>query len=105
MQIKILATSDMHGYIMPTSYSEKKMDLPFGTAKAATMLKKLRASAKGPVFQIENGDFIQGSPLSYYVRKAETHSVAAITKIINQMNYDVSILGNHEFNYGLDYLK
>ena len=38
-------------------------------------------------------------------RKAETHSVAAITKIINQMNYDVSILGNHEFNYGLDYLK
>ena len=33
MQIKILATSDMHGYIMPTSYSEKKMDLPFGTAK------------------------------------------------------------------------
>ena len=31
------------------------MDLPFGTAKAATMLKKLRASAKGPVFQIENG--------------------------------------------------
>lgn len=41
MQIKILATSDMHGYIMPTSYSEKKMDLPFGTAKAATMLKKL----------------------------------------------------------------
>ena len=81
------------------------MDLPFGTAKAATMLKKLRASAKGPVFQIENGDFIQGSPLSYYVRKAETHSVEAITKIINQMNYDVSILGNHEFNYGLDYLK
>ena len=39
MQIKILATSDMHGYIMPTSYSEKKMDLPFGTAKAATMLR------------------------------------------------------------------
>ena len=41
MQIKILATSDMHGYIMPTSYSEKKMDLPFGTAKAATTPKKL----------------------------------------------------------------
>lgn len=104
MQIKILATSDMHGYIMPTSYSEKD-GFAFGTAKAATMLKKLRASAKGPVFQIENGDFIQGSPLSYYVRKAETHSVEAITKIINQMDYDVSILGNHEFNYGLDYLK
>lgn len=33
MQIKILATSDMHGYIMPTSYSEKKMDLPLEPQK------------------------------------------------------------------------
>ncbi|BDQ49197.1 hypothetical protein EfsSVR2281_10080 [Enterococcus faecalis] len=41
MQIKILATSDMHGYIMPTSYSEKKMDLPFGTAKAANHAEKV----------------------------------------------------------------
>ncbi len=55
MQIKILATSDMHGYIMPTSYSEKKMDLPFGTAKAATMLKKLRASAKDQFFKLKMG--------------------------------------------------
>ena len=38
MQIKILATSDMYGYIMPTSYSEKD-GFAFGTAKAATMLK------------------------------------------------------------------
>ena len=104
MQIKILATSDMHGYIMPTSYSEKRWICLLEPQKR-NHAEKLRASAKGPVFQIENGDFIQGSPLSYYVRKAETHSVEAITKIINQMNYDVSILGNHEFNYGLDYLK
>ena len=104
MQIKILATSDMHGYIMPTSYSEKD-GFAFWNRKSSNHAEKLRASAKGPVFQIENGDFIQGSPLSYYVRKAETHSVEAITKIINQMDYDVSILGNHEFNYGLDYLK
>lgn len=83
----------------------KKDGFTFWNRKSSNHAEKLRASAKGPVFQIENGDFIQGSPLSYYVRKAETHSVAAITKIINQMNYDVSILGNHEFNYGLDYLK
>lgn len=55
MQIKILATSDMHGYIMPTSYSEKKMDLPFGTAKAATMLKKLRRLPKDQFFKLKMG--------------------------------------------------
>lgn len=55
MQIKILATSDMHGYIMPTSYSEKKMDLPFGTAKAATMLKSYGRLPKDQFFKLKMG--------------------------------------------------
>lgn len=105
MELKILATSDMHGYIMPTNFTQRELDLPFGTAKVATKLKELRQKATGPVIQIENGDFIQGSPLSYYIRKNSKHGVQAITKLINQLQFDVSVLGNHEFNYGLEYLN
>ena len=105
MELKILATSDMHGYIMPTNFTQRDLDLPFGTAKAASKMKELRAAATGPVVQIENGDFIQGSPLSYYVRKHPEHGAKAITSIINGMHYDVGLLGNHEFNYGRDYLQ
>ena len=62
MEIKIIETSDMHGYVLPTNYAERNLDLGFSTAKAATIIKKIKAEAKGPVVQIENGDFIQGSP-------------------------------------------
>jgi 2',3'-cyclic-nucleotide 2'-phosphodiesterase/3'-nucleotidase len=103
MQITFLETSDMHGYVYPTNFSGEQ-DLPIGAAKVATKLKQLRADANGPVIAIENGDFIQGSPLSYYIAKSQ-HPVAELTNVINQMDYDVHVLGNHEFNYGLDYLK
>ena len=54
MQIKILATSDMHGYIMPTSYSEKD-GFTFWNRKSSNHAEKLRASAKGPVFKLKMG--------------------------------------------------
>lgn len=103
MKITFLETSDMHGYVYPTNFAGEH-DLAFGAAKVATKLKELRAQAKGPVVAIENGDFIQGSPLSYYIAQG-ARPVTALTKVINQMNYDVQMIGNHEFNYGLDYLQ
>ncbi|MUO33895.1 bifunctional metallophosphatase/5'-nucleotidase [Enterococcus gallinarum] len=103
MQITFLETSDMHGYVYPTNFADDH-DLAIGAAKVATKLKQLKAEADGPVVMIENGDFIQGSPLSYYIAKSQ-HPVAELTKVINHMAYDVHVLGNHEFNYGLAYLQ
>ncbi len=103
MNITFLETSDMHGYVSPTDYSGRT-DLALGTAKVSSKLKELRAKADGPVITIENGDFIQGSPLSYYLAK-EYGSAKELTDLINQMSYDVQVLGNHEFNYGVDYLE
>lgn len=104
MELTILATSDLHGYILPTNFTERNMDLPFGAARIAMKMKELQSQAKGPVLKIENGDFIQGSPLSYYVRKNEQHGAKAIIDVLNDIQYDASIIGNHEFNYGIDYL-
>ncbi len=87
----------------PTDYAGKH-DLALGAAKVATKLKKLREKAEGVVVTIENGDFIQGSPLSYYIAQGK-YSIGTLTKAINQMNYDVQVIGNHEFNYGLEYLQ
>lgn len=103
MKLTFLETSDMHGYVYPTDYSGKQ-NLALGAAKVAAKLKELRAQAAGPVIAIENGDFIQGSPLSYYLAK-EKSSAKELTKLINLMDYDVQVIGNHEFNYGIDYLK
>ncbi|WP_461198016.1 bifunctional metallophosphatase/5'-nucleotidase [Enterococcus sp. N249-2] len=103
MKITFLETSDMHGYVAPTNFSDDQ-EQGFGTAKVAAKMKQLKAEANGPVITIENGDFIQGSPLSYYIAKSQ-HPVAALTAPVNQLGVDAHVLGNHEFNYGLDYLK
>lgn len=107
MFLTILATSDVHGYIEPTNYTKRNLNLPMGLAKVATLMKEIEKneSTKGPILKIENGDFIQGSPLSYYLAKNKDYSVTDLTKSINALHYDAGIIGNHEFNYGLSYLK
>lgn len=106
MKLTILATSDMHGYIKPSNFGAKDQDMPFGSAKAATIIKEKKAAADGPVLTIENGDFIQGSPLSYYIaRRRKTNNPAELINVLNLIDYDAGVLGNHEFNYGKDYLQ
>jgi 2',3'-cyclic-nucleotide 2'-phosphodiesterase/3'-nucleotidase len=104
MKLTILVTSDVHGYLYPRNYLNDSMDLPNSLFKAATVIEEERAKAEGPVLLMDNGDFIQGSPLSQYVE--ENHqSPKVLIDALNNLNYDVGVLGNHEFNYGLDYLK
>ncbi|WP_086347783.1 bifunctional metallophosphatase/5'-nucleotidase [Candidatus Enterococcus clewellii] len=103
MKLTFFETSDIHGYVSPTNYADE-YNLGIGAAKVAAKLKELKEKNNGPVIMIENGDFIQGSPLSYYAAKNQQR-VSELTGVINAMSYDVQVLGNHEFNYGLDYLK
>lgn len=106
MKLTILATSDMHGYIKPSNFGAKEQDMPFGSAKAATIIKEKKAAAAGPVLTIENGDFIQGSPLSYYIARRKTpNDPSDLVNVLNLIDYDAAVLGNHEFNYGKDYLQ
>lgn len=106
MKLTILATSDMHGYIYPTNFGSTNQNQPFGAAKAATVIERIQQETKNPVITIENGDFIQGSPLSFFLAKQlENFKPSELMNVLNLIQYDVGLLGNHEFNYGLDYLK
>lgn len=103
MEITFLETSDIHGYVYPTDFVDTK-EAANGAAKVAAKLTELRSRANGPVITLENGDFIQGSPLSYYLAKRYT-SAKILAEVSNQMQYDVHVIGNHEFNYGPAYLQ
>lgn len=102
MKLTILATSDIHGYIYPTDYREAMADQPLGLLKTSELIARERV--EGEVLYIENGDFIQGSPLAQYVNENKKDP-KELTRILNKLNIDVSIIGNHEFNFGIDYLK
>lgn len=104
MKLTILSTSDTHGFVLPTNYVKRNQDLPFSLAKAKSTLDQLRQAAAGPVLAIENGDYLQGSSLAYYAARVK-HQPALETAAYNAVGYDAGIIGNHEFNYGRDYLS
>ena len=100
MQVTILSTSDVHGYVLADDFRRPFTEKPFGLAKSVTALRQ--ASQDDFMITIENGDFIQGSPLTDFAKKNE--SLDVFKQIVEEVNYDVQILGNHEFNYGRDFL-
>ncbi|MBL4907515.1 MAG: bifunctional 2',3'-cyclic-nucleotide 2'-phosphodiesterase/3'-nucleotidase [Sneathiella sp.] len=107
VKLRILETTDLHVHLVDYDYYRDKPSATVGLAKIATLLKKARAEADNSLF-IDNGDLIQGNPLGDYIakrrglKKGEIHPVY---KAMNLLNYDVGNLGNHEFNYGLEFLE
>ncbi len=104
MQLTILSTSDIHGYVYPTDYKQRQQDLPFGLLKVASLIKEIKAKETDPVLVIDNGDILQGSPFTYYTAK-QIQQPLPYTAILNDVGFDAGVIGNHEFNYGKDYLN
>ncbi|MET3698194.1 2',3'-cyclic-nucleotide 2'-phosphodiesterase/3'-nucleotidase [Bacillus oleivorans] len=99
----ILETSDVHGNIFPINYGTNE-ETPLGLAKIATVIKKERE--KNPyTLLIDNGDLIQGTPLTYHYIKFANQQPNPMIKILNSLEYDAAVIGNHEFNYGMKVLN
>ena len=99
MKLAIYQTSDLHGFVYPTNYvTEQKL----GILKIGSYIledeKNYDASLK-----VDCGDLIQGSVLTNYLSRKQIKS-NPIIEGLEKINYDAYVLGNHEFNYGLDYL-
>ncbi|WP_163540077.1 bifunctional UDP-sugar hydrolase/5'-nucleotidase [Gracilibacillus sp. YIM 98692] len=100
--ISICVTSDVHGYLFPTNYRDQK-EASLGLAKVASIFNELKKDKQ--VLLINNGDYIQGSPFTYYFAKYQQNEGNPMIQAANEMDYDLAVLGNHEFNYGLNYLQ
>lgn len=93
--MRIIYTSDTHSYLFPTLYAENK-EANVGLMRIAESFDK-----DEDTLVIDGGDTLQGSPLSKYVldRKIRPFPQQAI---FNKMKLDITIPGNHDFNYGYD---
>lgn len=96
-KITIVYTSDTHGRITAYDFLNHHYD-SFGLSRLSSYLKTL----KTPFLLLDNGDFLQGSPLLDYTRKNKSSNPVA--KIFNLLNYHAVTIGNHDFNFGLPYL-
>ena len=95
-RVRILATSDVHGYITPFSYASRK-ESNGGLSKLAVQIAALRDEN---TIVVDNGDTIQGSPLLYYHHLFESEKENPMAVAMNYIGYDYLNTGNHEFNYG-----
>lgn len=109
--ITVLATSDMHGNIYDIDYNtgnapvdSKGNPIGQGLAEVSTYVKSVRASNPNTLL-VDDGDLIQGTPLSYYFDSIDKTSEYPMIKAMGLMGYDTITLGNHEYNYGLDTLN
>jgi 2',3'-cyclic-nucleotide 2'-phosphodiesterase/3'-nucleotidase len=98
MELVLLETSDIHGNIFPINYGNNKA-ADVGIAKIATLVKSER-SRHPHLLLVENGDLIQGTPLTYHFARIEPEKLNPMILLANEMQYDAAVFGNHEFNYG-----
>ncbi|WP_299723401.1 bifunctional 2',3'-cyclic-nucleotide 2'-phosphodiesterase/3'-nucleotidase [uncultured Tateyamaria sp.] len=104
--LRIMETTDLHVHVFPYDYYADKPRDTVGLARTASLIKAVRDEAANSLL-IDNGDFLQGNPMGDYIayergmKDGDTHP---IIQAMNMLGYDASTLGNHEFNYGLDFL-
>ena len=100
VNIKLLGTSDVHGRIVPWSYGADVEDKSGSYAQIATYVKDVRKNNKNVVL-VEVGDAIQDNQVDVFAKDKKYYKDHPIPKVLNEMKYDVFVLGNHEFNFGM----
>lgn len=96
-KLKVMFTSDTHGYVFPTNYIASG-ELPMGLMRVAS----IAAQRDEDTLYLDAGDTIQGSPLTYYC--ISRGKELPISELMNTARLDFYTLGNHDFNNGYDYL-
>ncbi|HAP02323.1 MAG TPA: metallophosphatase [Bacteroidetes bacterium] len=93
-KLTILHTNDWHSRIDPFPMDGGKYQGLGGVATRASLIQKLRAAADN-VLLLDAGDIFQGTPyFNYYHGELEM-------KLMSQMQYDASAIGNHDFDNGV----
>ena len=100
VNIKLLGTSDVHGRIVPWSYGADVEDKSGSYAQIATYVKDVRKNNKNVVL-VEVGDAIQDNQIDVFAKDKKYYKDHPIPKVLNEMKYDIFVLGNHEFNFGM----
>ncbi|MDB6182813.1 bifunctional 2',3'-cyclic-nucleotide 2'-phosphodiesterase/3'-nucleotidase [Paracoccus fistulariae] len=104
--LRIMETTDLHVHLWPYDYYADKPVDTVGLARTAALIQAVRDEAGNSIL-LDNGDFLQGNPMGDYIAyergmaKGQMHPVIIA---MNTVGVEGGTLGNHEFNYGLEFL-
>jgi 5'-nucleotidase len=94
-KITILHTNDVHSHIDPFPANDPKYPNKGGVARRAAIIEKIRKEEPN-VLLLDAGDSFQGTPyFNFYGGEIEF-------KLMSMMKYDLTTIGNHDFDNGID---
>jgi 2',3'-cyclic-nucleotide 2'-phosphodiesterase / 3'-nucleotidase len=104
--LRLMETTDLHVHVFPYDYYADRPIDTVGLSRVTSIVRGIRAEATNSLL-LDNGDFLQGNPMGDYIayeRGMKEGDMHPIITAMNTVGFDGSTLGNHEFNYGLDFL-
>ena len=107
LRLRILQTSDVHMNLLNYDYYQDRSTDEYGLAKTITLIKSARAEVPNSLL-FDNGDLLQGNPLGDLVARVKPLAPGEVHpayKVLNRLGVDAANIGNHEFNYGLPFLR
>src|SRR5437867_4742291 len=102
--IVIVATTDIHGRVLGWDYV-RDAATPGGLSRAATALETLRARYPSNLIPVGAGDLLQGNPFATFYGRFDKRQPQPIVDALNALQYDVVTPGNHDFDFGMAFLR
>ncbi len=106
VKLRVLETTDVHGHLCAFNFHTDQPVKTHGLTRLAPLIAQAREEAPNSLL-FDNGDYLQGTPLSDLTPHApnEWNDINPVIKAMNVLGYDAAGLGNHEFNFGLPWLQ
>ncbi|MCB1068884.1 MAG: bifunctional metallophosphatase/5'-nucleotidase [Kiritimatiellae bacterium] len=97
VNLTLIHTTDLHGHLRPAQAYDGRDNLG-GMLRVSSRIRSLRATSPNPIL-VDCGDVFQGTPESLRTRGL------IMADVMNRLGYDAWVVGNHEFDWGLDALS
>ena len=107
-QLRLLATTDLHMQLLGHDYVTDKPMSHHGLAGLGTLVAQARAEAAAQgraCVLLDNGDILQGNAFGTWLAGQPVGPNHPVVAALNALRYDAIGLGNHDLDFGLDYLR
>ncbi|HTM57156.1 MAG TPA: 5'-nucleotidase C-terminal domain-containing protein [Candidatus Udaeobacter sp.] len=96
--LRVIETSDVHGFILPGARERRTRRPVGGSAALASWVRRLRAENPEGTILLDGGDWFQGTMIS------NLQFGRPIVEQMNLLGYTAAAIGNHDFDWGVDTL-